>query len=143
LRAYTTLEVAISNRTVHAIQVNVSVKGAALQGRSPEGALELPPSGEGKFVCDLKPEPWRLDKPLELVGMRGCPQAGGASRIFDLSRVSSIHIFRGEGESPDDFEILSVKALDEKREQIVFKADGFLPFVDRFGQFKHLALRSF
>ena len=137
-RNYTSFEIVLSNRTAHAVRVCVSVKGDALQGRSPEGALELPPSGEGKFVCDLKPEPWRLDKPIGLVGMRGYPQAGGESQVFDLSRVSSIHVFRQKGDSPDDFEILSVKALDEKREQIVFKADGFLPFVDRFGQFKHL-----
>ena len=136
-RDCTSLEVVLSNRTAQAMHVVLSVKSAALQGQSPGGAIELPPNGIGAFVCDLQPEPWRLDKPLELVGMRGYPQARGASRVFDLARVSSLHVFRQEGESIEGYEILSVIVSMERREQVVFKADEFLPFVDRFGQFKH------
>ncbi len=60
----------------------------------------------GVVAADAFPEPWRLDKPLKLVGMRAWPKA---------------------------------VATDGKVEPgvQVFGADGFLPFVDRFGQFKH------
>ena len=60
----------------------------------------------GGVAAEAFPEPWRLDKPLELVGMRAWPKA---------------------------------VATDGKVEPgvQVFGADGFLPFVDRFGQFKH------
>lgn len=137
-RGYSSLEVVLSNRTAHTVRVIVSVKCSAVQGRSPQGAIELPSKGVGTLVCDLMPEPWILDKPLALVGMRGCPQAEGASRVLDLARVLSIHVFRQEGESCDDYEILFVEALKGKQRQRVFRADAFLPFVDKFGQFKHL-----
>lgn len=137
-RKYTSLEVALSNRTDRNLRAIVSVKSAARQGQTPDGAIDLPPHGVGTVSCDLSPEPWRLDRSLTLVGMRGYPKAEGVSQMFDLQRVSSVHVFRREGESPEDFEILSVTALEEKRESVVFTADTFLPFVDRFGQFKHL-----
>ena len=131
------LEIALSNCTERAMHIDLSVKSDAMQGQSPGGSIDLPPKSRGTIVCDLVPEPWRLDKPLELVGMRGYPQARGGSHVFDLARVSSLHVFRKEGESIDGYRILSVDVSKEKRERLVFKADDFLPFVDRFGQFKH------
>ena len=74
----------VSNRLSRALTVNLSVKSRSLQGRSPGGNVTLPPYGRGRIVCSLQPEPWRLDAPLELVGMKGFPYAPGRHEFSPL-----------------------------------------------------------
>ena len=129
----------LSNRTDKAVQVLLHVHNGSPQGLTPTGSVTLPPCGTGIIVCDLNPEPWVLDKPLELVGMSGRPMAEGEkSTFYSLKSVSSIDYFRFEGEDPESFEIVSVELKGEERPRMVFHADSFLPFVDRYGQFIHL-----
>lgn len=129
----------VSNRLSRALTVNLSVKSRSLQGRSPGGNVTLPPYGRGRIVCSLQPEPWRLDAPLELVGMKGYPQAaGGVSHVFDIRAVSSFHLFVRKGELPASFDVCRVAVRDAANVQTtVYPAADFLPFTDRFGQFKH------
>ena len=61
----------ISNKTDKPVQVLLYVHNGSPQGLTPTGSVTLPPCGTGIIVCDLNPEPWVLDKPLELVGMSG------------------------------------------------------------------------
>ena len=129
----------LSNRTETAATVQLCVQNGSPQGCTPNGSITLPPHGTGVIVCDLTPEPWALDKPLELVGMKGRPMAEGEkSNFYSLKRVSSIDYWRFEGDDPTVFEIVSVSLEGRERPRKVFEADSFLPFVDEYGQFRHL-----
>ena len=133
------LVVTLSNTTQRPLVVMLSVKNASLQGRRLGGSVTLSPMNKGEIICDLIPEPWALDKPIKFAGMNGFPSAPGAqSACFDLKTVKSFHLFCFEHESPSSFNVLSIVLKGRMRaKQKIFKADHFLPFVDRYGQFSH------
>lgn len=134
------LSVLLSNRQDRVRTVRLSVKSHARQGRSPGGHVTLQPHGTGRIVCDLQPEPWRLDAPLTFVGMNGYPGAVDAlgSNLFDIREVTSFHLYLSKGEPPDAFDVLDVRVGGgSPRPVMVYPAKTFLPFVDRYGQFAH------
>lgn len=75
--------------------------------------------------------PWRFDKAITLIGMRGAPGDKGG---IDPSKVTQICIFADTTRSRQQFEIGSVTAGGEFK---TLEADKFLPFIDEFGQFAH------
>ena len=128
----------LTNKTQKPVTVMMMVQNGSLQGLAPSGSVTMSPGEAGTIECDLNPEPWVLDRPLELVGMSGRPMAEGEkSNCYRLKRVTSFHFYRYEGESPDEFDILSVKLKGETRRRKIFCADSFFPFVDCYGQFMH------
>lgn len=133
------LAVEVSNRLDRVLQITLSVKSRALQGRSPGGAVTLAPRSTGVIRCDLRPEPWRLDAPLEFVGMNGYPIAPGMnSNLFDLRKVTSLHLFAAKGTDPSSFAVRRVAVRDAPpRPVVTYEAKTFLPFVDGYGQFAH------
>ncbi len=133
------LAVEVSNRLDRVLQITLSVKSRALQGRSPGGAVTLASRSTGVIRCDLRPEPWRLDAPLEFVGMNGYPIAPGMdSNLFDLREVTSLHLFSAKGTDPSSFAVRRVAVRDAPpRSVVTYEAKTFLPFVDRYGQFAH------
>ena len=138
MTGYSKLTVALTNPSPNAVQVALSVKSRALQGSSPGGSVTLAPYASGAIVARLGECPWRLDKPLELVGMRGYPAAAG-STVFNIRQVESLHIFR-TGEAVDaQYAVTRVTAADDGPATAVklLKADSFKPFVDVYGQFRH------
>ena len=138
LSGYGWLKVAVSNSVEKPITVSLSVKSQALQGQSPGGSVHLHPHQTGVIFANMKLSPWALDKPLELVGMRGYPSASGVgSKMYDVKRTTSFHIFRGGKGEPSGFAVLSVTAGGAAGATKMLKADEFLPFVDKYGQFKH------
>ena len=132
------LTVFVTNPSPKAVKVCLSVKSQALQGQSPGGSVDLAPQAAGRITARLDTYPWRLDRPLELVGMRGAPAEAG-SRMFDVRRVESLHIFRGGASAPATFAVTGIEA--EERESVseakVLSAATFKPFVDVYGQFRH------
>ena len=134
LAEYGPLHVTVSNTSRRALTVSLSVKNRAQQGGSPGGSVSLPPGAAGDITANLRRTPWVLDKPLELVGMRGYPAAleGGT---FHVRKTAELHIFTDQPTEPAAFAVLKIVA--EKKPLTLFKADSFLPFVDRFGQFAH------
>lgn len=132
------LTVFVTNPSPNAVKVCLSVKSQALQGQSPGGSVCLDPQAAGRITARLDAYPWRLDRPLELVGMRGVPASTG-STMFDLRRVSSLHIFRCGPSAPATFAVTGIEA--EGREVVseakVLSAATFKPFVDVYGQFRH------
>ena len=133
------LRVEVSNRLSRPLAVMLSVKSRALQGRSPGDRVTLPPNAVRRLVCDLRPEPWRLDAPIEFIGMNGYPTANGeASGIFDVRGVTGFHLFMSKGEDPESFDVLRVAVRNGVEKPVtVYSATNFMPFVDRFGQFCH------
>ena len=138
LSAYGVMTVSVSNALEKTVRVMLSVKSQALQGRSPGGKVVLPPHGTGELVVRLDMMPWRLDEPLDIKGMNGFPVArGGVSHAFDLSRTVSVHVFRGGASESAAFAVRRVAVSERTVAQKVLKTAGFLPFVDRYGQFAH------
>ena len=91
----------------------------------------LAPHATGTLELMLTTLPFRLSKPLELVGMRGFP---GQRNKIDLTQATHLRIFLNKPSQPNAFELLKIETCGAAR---VLDADTFLPFVDEFGQFKH------
>ena len=139
LSAFSRLEILVSNTTDKVRTVHLSVKSRALQGGSPGGSVELAPHKSGVIRSVLRNTPWALDAPLALYGMNGVPysRGGAAGGAFDIQRVNSFHIFYNLPKANSAFAVLRVSAFDDGVEQKRLSAANFLPFVDRFGQFRH------
>ena len=139
LSSYGTIVVGVTNMADRALKLQLSVKGKNLQGRSPEGELQLMPQAAGQLVVILNPMPWKLDGPMDFVGMNGFPQADdGSGHLFDIAKTTSLHLFRVGKAEPAHFGIteISVGGTPAGRQKVL-DAKTFLPFVDRFGQFSH------
>lgn len=134
LSAYGPLRVVVRNTDSRPLTVCLSVKNRPQKEYSPGGSVTLAPNAEGAIQTNLRVTPWVLDKPLELVGMRGYPAAlnGGT---FNVRKTAEFHLFLGSPKEPGAFEIVRIEA--EPAPLHLLKADTFLPFVDRFGQFIH------
>ena len=137
LSQYGRVSIAVSNTTDKAVVVNLSVKGVAVQGQTPGGAVTLPPHAADEICVDIRNMPWALDAPLSLAGMRGCPKAPGEGSTFDLHRVRSFHIFVFQRGVVEGFSVRRVAAMHSCVRQKTLSAREFLPFVDRYGQFAH------
>ena len=129
--------VAVSNTTDKAVAVNLSVKSTGVQGQTPGGKVELMPHATGEIIVDLRNMPWALDAPLSLDGMRGFPKTPGEGSTFNLHRVRSFHVFVVQRGVDEGFSVLRVSATYSGVRQKMLPAAGFLPFVDKYGQFAH------
>jgi hypothetical protein len=136
LTEFTGLAVTLSNTTDRAESVSLSVKCESIQGRMPGGSIKLEPHAAGVLKVKLRSMPWILDSPLEIEGMRGYPSVSGDT-IFDVRKVHSIHIFFHRPKEPGGFAVGRAVLTKGSLPRKVLKAEGFFPFVDRFGQFKH------
>ncbi|HNS20267.1 MAG TPA: hypothetical protein PKH24_07195 [Sedimentisphaerales bacterium] len=77
------------------------------------------------------PVPWKLDKPLELIGMRGNPVHAGK---IDPSNVTQLVIFLTRPMESRVIEIDNIRAGGGIQ---VLAAETFLPFIDEYGQYIH------
>ncbi|MEM9411680.1 MAG: beta-agarase, partial [Planctomycetota bacterium] len=74
--------------------------------------------------------PWRFSKPLNLVGMHAAP---GQFEI-DPSKICKVIIFVRQPSHEHQFEISELQFHGPMEE---IEADGFLPFIDKYGQYIH------
>ncbi len=86
---------------------------------------------EGTLTVRIFPVPWKLSKPLELIGMRAAPVY---SDKVDTSNVTQILVFVNGPKTDHAFEIRNLRAGDSVT---VLDAETFCPFIDEFGQFIH------
>jgi hypothetical protein len=86
---------------------------------------------EGTLTVRVFPVPWKLSKPLELVGMRAAPVY---SDKVDTSNVTQILVFVNGPQTDHAFEIRNLRAGGSVT---VLDAETFCPFIDEFGQFIH------
>ncbi|MDD2598963.1 MAG: beta-galactosidase [Kiritimatiellae bacterium] len=136
LSAQRTLNVVVSNSCARSLNINLSVKNQPDKGSSPGGSISLKPGECGTLSVALLKRPWALDKPLELVGMNGYPEAIDTA-LFDLRKTAELHVFLDNPDQPASLSVLGIEAEQSTEELKVFSADSFIPFVDKFGQFKH------
>lgn len=102
------------------------------------GSCRLAPRAKGVIHCFFDRSSWQLDKTIDLSELRGAPL--GPEGCLKVRAVSEIHIFKKNAECPEDGSFLLRYIRAEKRDasRPVLKADDFFPFVDKFGQFKHV-----
>ena len=134
LSACGVLRVTVRNVDTRPLTVNLSVKNRNQKGQSPGGNVLIQPGEKGVIVANLRQTPWVLDKPLELVGMRGFPSSIEGSS-FNIRKTAELHVFVNKSDKPATFEIIKVEADEEPLN--LMKSANFLPFVDMFGQFAH------
>jgi len=138
LSRFSRFVVTVSNTTHETRTVHLSVKGRSSQGQGPGGSVTLQPHAKGEIVANQNALPWTLDEPLELVGMNGRPSAkDAAGGGFDIRHSTSFHIFFTQDGVASGFSVLRVSAETSDTAPQVLSAKTFLPFVDRFGQFRH------
>jgi len=136
LSSYRTIKISLSNSCDRTLNINLSVKNQPDKGSSPGGNISVAPGQCGVMSARLFKTPWILDKPLELVGMRGYPEAMDTA-IFDISQTAELHVFLNNPDQPASFIIQKIEAEQAGEARKLLQSDSFLPFVDRFGQFKH------
>ncbi|MBU2887725.1 beta-galactosidase [Gilvimarinus agarilyticus] len=102
----------------------------SMQAWQMEIRFELAP-GETKTVSDdIITTPWRFTEPLNLLAMRAAP---GEAKT-DLSAIDQVKITINYPSNEHKLLIDNIRATNPVR---WVESNGFLPFIDRFGQYKH------
>lgn len=113
------------------VQCRVDNPGADGTKNCVTDQVSVDPGTSQTLRVRIFPVPWKLDKPLELVGMRGYPVHEGK---IDTSNITQLLVFVNQSKENHVFEIGHVRAGGRVQ---VLDAATFLPFIDEFGQFAH------
>lgn len=131
------LSVVVSNACDTPFRLHATLATGAWQGRRPSYFATLLPGAVRTIPLRLWFAPWVLSAPLDLPGVRHAPQAA-ADATFDLSGCTALEVNLGRAPgSPLAFAVLSASLGRAPVEPTVLDAATFLPFVDRYGQFRH------
>ncbi|WP_017445612.1 beta-galactosidase [Gayadomonas joobiniege] len=132
LNNYYHVKMDITNAGEHPARIIFKVGDPAdgMEAWQMEIRFDLAP-GETKTVSDdIITTPWRFTKPLNLKAMRAAP---GEAKS-DLSAIEQVKITINYPSNEHKLLIDNIRATNPVR---WVEPDGFLPFVDRFGQYKH------
>ncbi len=113
------------------LYLRVDNSNANMQSNSNLQSIVLKPGEKRSLSTFVMLGPWRFDKPIKLIGMRGAPGDKGG---INPSKVTQVCVLAESAKSPQSFEIESVTAGGQFR---MLNADKFIPFIDQFGQFIH------
>jgi len=113
------------------LYLRVDNSNADMWSNSNLQSVTLKPGEKRKLSTFLMLGPWRFDKPLKLIALRGSPGDKGG---INPSKVTQVCIFADSAKTPQCFEIESITAYGQFR---TLSADKFIPFIDQFGQFIH------
>lgn len=133
LSSYETLRFEVINRGDETVTVNCRVDNPGADGTNHcvTDNVTVAPGASETLNVRVFPVPWRLDSPLELVGMRAAPTHAGK---LDPANVTQLVIFVNQLKEDHAFEIGPVRAGGRVE---VLDASTFLPFIDKFGQYIH------
>jgi hypothetical protein len=133
LSPYQHIALDITNRGKEKITVHCRVDNPGADGKSHciTGRVEIDPGATQTLTVPIFPVPWKLDKPLELVGMRGFPVHEGQ---IDTADVTELALFLDHPKTDCVFEAGNIRAGGSVQ---VLDASTFLPFIDEFGQYVH------
>jgi len=123
----------VTNRGANKATVNCRVDNPGADGTNHcvTDSASVDPGVSQTLTVRIFPVPWKLDKPLELVGMRGYPVYEGK---LDPANVVQLVIFVNAPKEDCVFEIDNILAGGAIR---VLDAATFLPFIDELGQYSH------
>ena len=131
------LSVVVSNACDTPLRVHATLATGAWQGRRPSYFATLLPAETRDIPLRLWFAPWVLNAPLDLPGMKNAPKAA-ADSTFDLRACTALEVNLGKAAGrPLAFAVLSAETGRAPVEPKILDAAAFLPFVDRYGQFRH------
>ena len=132
------LRVTVSNACDETFRVHATLVTGAWQGRNPSYHATLRPHETREIPLRLWSAPWALSAPLDLPGMKHAPKAAGDG-AFDLSACRGVLVTRAlrQSTAPASFAVLGATVEGTPVAPRVLDAATFLPFVDRYGQFRH------
>ena len=133
LSTYRTVQVDVRNvgKTAARVHCRVDNPGANGARNCANGRVEVAPGATETIFVTLSATPWRFDRPLELIGMRGTP---GQAPPLDPTNVTQLVIFVTQPKTDHAFEIGNIRATGRVE---TLSAATFLPFIDEFGQYIH------
>ncbi len=133
LSPYEYISLDVTNRGKNKVTVSCRVDNPGADGTKNcvTDQVSVDPGASQTLKVRIFPVPWKLDKPVELVGMRGYPVPEGK---IDTANVIQLLIFVSQSKESHVFEIANVRAGGRVQ---VLDAATFLPFIDEFGQFAH------
>lgn len=132
LNPYYHVKMDITNQGEHpaAIIFKVGDPADGMEAWQMEIRFDLEP-GETKTVADdIATTPWRFAESFPLMGMRAAP---GQAKT-DLSAIDQVKITISYPDNKHKLVIDNIRATNPVRS---VGTEGYLPFVDRFGQYKH------
>jgi hypothetical protein len=128
---YIALEVANRGKEKATIHCRVDNPGADGTSHCVTDQVAVDPGASQTLTVRIFPVPWKLDKPLELVGMRGAPLHAGK---IDTSNVTQLLVFLDHPKTDCIFEIDNIRAGGRVE---TLDASTFLPFIDELGEYRH------
>ncbi len=133
LSPYESISLEITNRGDQSATVYCRVDNPAADGTNHcvTDQVSVDPGASQTLTVRIFPVPWKLDEPLELVGMRANPVHAGK---IDTANVTQLVIFVSRPSQDHVFEIDNIRASGRVQ---VLDASTFLPFIDEFGQYIH------
>ena len=107
-------------------------------GNDPDGLLrwycsdyiDLKPGESKTITVNLAWTPWIFKPQIEVNGLRGVPGKIKA----DLTKVTELTFCSRYNTEPNNFTVDNVRAVGKYEEK---DPEGFFPFVDKYGQYKH------
>jgi hypothetical protein len=123
----------VSNRGDERVTVYCRVDNPGADGTNHcvTDSASMDPGASQTLAVRIFPAPWKLDAPLDLVGMRANPVYAGK---IDTANVTQLVVFVSRPNEDHVFEIDHIRASGQVQ---VLDASTFLPFIDEFGQFLH------
>jgi hypothetical protein len=133
LSAYEYISLGVTNRGSQRLTVSCRVDNPGADGTKlcVTDQVSVDPGATQTLTVRIFPVPWKLDKPLELIGMRGNPVHAGK---IDTANVTQLIVFTSNPTQDNVIEIDNIRAGGQIQ---VLDAATFLPFIDAFGQYVH------
>ncbi len=133
LSQHESISLDITNRSNGRLAVSCRVDNPGANGTEHcvTEQVSLDPGASQTLTVRIFPVPWKLDKPLDLIGMRGNPLHAGK---IDTANVTQLVIFLTRPSQDHVIEIDNIRAGGRVQ---VLDASTFLPFIDEFGQYIH------
>jgi hypothetical protein len=133
LSAYEHVSLDVTNRSNQRLTVSCRVDNPGADGTNHcvTDQVSLDPGATQTLTVRIFPVPWKLDEPLELIGMRGNPVHAGK---LDTANVTQLIVFATRPAQDHTIEIDNICAGGQVQ---VLDASSFLPFIDEFGQYLH------
>jgi hypothetical protein len=130
---YPQIAVQLKNTGAEPVRLYLQVdnSNANMGSNSNLQSVMLKPGEKRKLSTFLMLGPWKFDKPISLIGLRGSP---GDKDSINPSKITQVCVMTERTVKPQRFEIESVKA---EGQFTILNADTFIPFIDQFGQFIH------
>jgi hypothetical protein len=125
------LEVANRGKEKVTVRCRVDNPGADGTDHCVTDQVAVDPGSSQTLTVRMFPVPWKFDKPLALIGMRGAPVHAGK---LDTTNVTQLLLFLEHPKTDCVFEVANIRAGGRVE---ILDASTFLPFVDELGEYRH------